>query len=81
MIEYLGSLQLSLPGAAEQVTLRMLLSHTAGLSRDVEWWGSRDFDALEKFVGDDLPAIPMAAPASNALPPFSSIRIPAWVAR
>ena len=62
VIEYLGSLQLGLPGAAEQITLRMLLSHTSGLSRDVEWWGSRDFDALEIFVREDLPTIPMAAP-------------------
>ena len=62
VIEYLPSLRLSLPGAAERVTLRMLLSHTGGLSRDVEWWGSRDFDALEIFVRDELPNIPMPAP-------------------
>ncbi len=62
VIECLGSLRLSLPGAAEQVTLRLLLSHTGGLSRDVTWWGSRDFDALEVFVREELPTIPMAAP-------------------
>jgi CubicO group peptidase (beta-lactamase class C family) len=62
VIEYLPALRLSLAGAAERVTLRMLLSHTGGLSRDVEWWGSRDFDALAIFVRDELPNIPMAAP-------------------
>lgn len=62
VIEYLDSLRLSLPGAAERVTLRMLLSHTGGLSRDVDWWGSRDFDALEIYVRDVLPTVPMAAP-------------------
>ncbi len=62
VIEYLESLRLSLPGAAERITLRMLLSHTSGLSRDVDWWGSRDFDALEIQVRDVLPEIPMPAP-------------------
>ena len=62
VIEYLGSLRLSVPGAAERVTLRMLLSHTGGLYRDVDWWGSRDFDALEVYVRDVLPTVPMAAP-------------------
>ncbi len=61
VIEYLPGLRLSLAGAAERITLRMLLSHTSGLSRDVDWWGSRDFDALEILVRDVLPEIPMPA--------------------
>jgi CubicO group peptidase (beta-lactamase class C family) len=62
---WLPDLTFSVPGAAEQVTLRMLLSHTAGLPWDqispTRLFGPRDPAALAAWVRDELPHRPLVA--------------------
>jgi CubicO group peptidase (beta-lactamase class C family) len=62
---WLPDLRFSVPGAAERVTLRMLLSHTAGLPWDqitpTRLHGSRDPSALAAWVRDELPHRPLVA--------------------
>ncbi len=55
-------LRLSDPKATEQVTLRMLLSHTAGLPTRYRPFGRRDPEALEGWVRHELPHLPLVAP-------------------
>lgn len=63
--KWLPNLTFSVPGAAEQVTLRMLLSHTAGLPWDqispARLFGPRDSAALAAWVRDELPHRPLVA--------------------
>lgn len=59
---YLPWFRLSEDGAAECVTLRMLLSHTSGLPSDVNDFGSRDPGGLEARVRYEIPQYPLLAP-------------------
>lgn len=61
---YLAWLAFDEPGAIERITLRMLLSHTAGLSKDTSA-GPRDSggsDGLERHVREQLPWSRFVAP-------------------
>lgn len=59
---YVPWLALSEEGAAERVTLRMLMSHTAGLPTDAEEFGPRDPEGLEAFVRTKIPCYPLILP-------------------
>lgn len=58
---YVPWLRLNDLEATERVTLRMLLSHTAGLPTDHQPFGRRDPAALEERVRHDIPRYPLAA--------------------
>lgn len=66
VIEYLPTFRLAEPGAAERVTLRLLLSHIAGLPWDqitpTRLHGRRDPAGLADYVRDELPTRPLVAP-------------------
>lgn len=62
---YDSLLRLSEPEATEQVTLRMLLSHTAGLPTRSLPSGRRDPQALVDWVREELPLLPLIAPAGK----------------
>jgi CubicO group peptidase (beta-lactamase class C family) len=59
---YLPWFRLHEEGAAERVTLRMLLSHTAGLPSDSVFHGRRDPAGLEAHVREEIPRYPLVAP-------------------
>lgn len=63
---YLPALTFAEPGAVEQVTLRLLLSHTAGLPWDqitpTRLYGRRDLAGLADYIRDELPTRPLVAP-------------------
>jgi CubicO group peptidase (beta-lactamase class C family) len=52
--EYIDGFTLSEPGAEDQVTLRMLLSHTSGLPTRYRPFGPRNPEALEKHVREEI---------------------------
>ena len=58
---YIDWFRLRDPGAADAVTLRMLLSHTAGLPTDWEVYNQHDPAALARYVRDDVPRYPLVA--------------------
>lgn len=58
---YVPWLTFSKAGAADDVTLRMLMSHTAGLVTDAEHFGPRDPSGLEVFVREKVPGFPLVA--------------------
>src|SRR5215470_7018653 len=60
--QYLDWFTLSEDHAAERVTLRMLLSHTAGLPTKYEVAGPRDPAALGAYLRQTLPTLPLVAP-------------------
>jgi CubicO group peptidase (beta-lactamase class C family) len=49
-------------GIADRVTLRMLLSHSAGLPTSHTPYGRREASGLEAYVRDDVPAYHLIAP-------------------
>jgi len=59
---YLDCFTLSEDHAAERVTLRLLLSHTAGLPTTYEVAGPRDPAALGAYLRQTLPTLPLVAP-------------------
>lgn len=59
---YVPWLTLSDPAAAARVTLRMLLSHTAGLPHDPRFFERREPQALEACIRDEVPRYPLVAP-------------------
>ena len=76
---YLGWLAFDEPGAAERITLRMLLSHTAGLPKDTSAGarasdGSDGSDGLERHVREQLPRSRFVAPP-GALFSYSNIGV------
>lgn len=79
--EYIPELRLSFPGAAEIITLRMLLSHTAGLPDGGDLFGNRESDSLEKYVREEVPTLPFVAPP-NTMYSYGnhSINLAAYVA-
>ncbi|HWI60394.1 MAG TPA: serine hydrolase [Symbiobacteriaceae bacterium] len=58
---YMPELKFSRPGAEQEITLRMLLTHTSGLDCQNNPYGSRDPEAGERFLLDLLPRVPFAA--------------------
>ena len=58
---YIPWLTLRDADAAQTITLRMLLSHTSGLPFEYVLTGSADAGALEKYVRDNLPRLPLVA--------------------
>jgi CubicO group peptidase (beta-lactamase class C family) len=60
--EYIDWFTLSEPGAAERVTMRMLLSHTSGLPTSYKPFGPRNSEALEKHVKEEIPHYQLVAP-------------------
>jgi CubicO group peptidase (beta-lactamase class C family) len=62
IIDYVPWLSLSNPEATPQVTMRMLLSHTAGLPTGESDVDSRDPDALERYAREAIPTLPLIAP-------------------
>jgi len=60
--EYLDGFMLSESGAAERVTLRMLLSHTSGLPTRYSPFGPRNPEALEKHVKEEISQYRLVAP-------------------
>lgn len=59
---YVPWLRLADEEAAQVATLRMLLSHASGLGTAAEERGRRGEGDLERFVREELPEIPFAAP-------------------
>ncbi len=59
---YVPGLTFSDPSAADQISLRMLLSHTAGLPTSHEPFGRRDPAGLGDYIHDQLPRYEMIAP-------------------
>jgi CubicO group peptidase (beta-lactamase class C family) len=59
---YVPWLTFSEEGAADEITLRMLMSHTAGLGTVAGQYGSREPSGLEAFIREQLPEIPFVAP-------------------
>lgn len=59
---YLPWLSFSDPHARQQITIRMLLNHTSGLSNPFAVHGRRDANGLAAYVRDDLPHLPLVAP-------------------
>ncbi len=58
---YVPWLELSEPGGAEGITLRMLLAHSSGLPTDIAEVGARDPEGLVRFLRTDLRHYPLAA--------------------
>lgn len=59
---YVPWLEFREAGAADTITLRMLLSHTSGLISDWEYPGRRDPQGLEAYVRTVLPQLRFIAP-------------------
>lgn len=59
---YVPWLNFSRKGAAEQITLRLLLSHRSGLPTEYQRNGNRDPTGLEAYVREEIPALPLLAP-------------------
>ncbi|MBB6453548.1 CubicO group peptidase (beta-lactamase class C family) [Salirhabdus euzebyi] len=62
IITYLPELKLKDKQATETITLRMLLSHTAGLPDGGDLFGDRSKNALKNYVNNDLPNLDFVAP-------------------
>jgi CubicO group peptidase (beta-lactamase class C family) len=60
--QYIPELQLQDKKAEETITLRMLLTHTAGLPDGGDIYGNRDMHALQQFVQEVLPTLTFIAP-------------------
>jgi CubicO group peptidase (beta-lactamase class C family) len=65
VVEYLPALTFSLPGAADGVTLRRLLSHTSGLPSAYTDNGPRDLGALGRYVREEIPKRRFIAPPAT----------------
>ncbi len=60
--EYVDWLTFSEEGAIDRVTLRMLMSHTAGLPTAAEHFGPRDPGGLAARIREEIPTYPLIAP-------------------
>ena len=63
--EILPDLELSVPGAIGEVTLRKLLSHTAALPTDADHYGPREAAGLRAGVYSDIANYPLVAPVGR----------------
>ncbi len=63
--EVLPDLELSVPGAINEITVRHLLTHTAALPTDAAHYGSRDAPGLKAGVYNDIPTYPLIAPVNK----------------
>ena len=63
--EILPDLELSVPGAIQEITLRKLLTHTAALPTAAEHYGSREAAGLRAGVYGDLAGYPLIAPVGK----------------
>ena len=70
--EYLPWLTLSRPEATEQMTLRHLLSHTAGLPTEYTPDGPREESALEPRLRECLPTLPLATLPAEGVHHYSN---------
>src|SRR5437764_6705663 len=59
--DYIGWLTFNEPTAVEKITLRMLLSHTAGLPTDTPLQDRRSPEGLETFMREQLPQCSLVA--------------------
>jgi CubicO group peptidase (beta-lactamase class C family) len=81
IVEYVPWFRLSDPTATRLVTLRMLLSHTAGLPHDHKPYGPRDAAALERRVREEVPRYPLvAAPGTTWSYANTGIHVAAFLA-
>jgi CubicO group peptidase (beta-lactamase class C family) len=79
--QYLPWFTVSDPAASEQITLRMLLTHTSGLPHDHKPFGRRDPIALEERVRHEVPRYPLvAAPSTTYSYSNTGIHVVAHVA-
>jgi CubicO group peptidase (beta-lactamase class C family) len=80
--EYVPWLTFSRAGSAEEITLRMLLSHSAGLPTSHTRYGRRELSGLEAYVREDVPAYRFVAPPGK-LYSYSNpgLRIAGYVAQ
>ena len=80
--DYVPWLAFSRPAAAGAITLRRLLSHSAGLPTDHVPFGRRGPEGLEAYVREDVPAYPFIAPPGQ-LYAYSNpgIRIAGYIAQ
>lgn len=62
IVTYLPWFRLSDPNATTRLTLRHLMSHQSGLPWGSQFFGSRDSGALEAFVREQVPRMPLLAP-------------------
>ena len=60
--EYVPWLAFSRPGAAGEITLRRMLSHSAGLQTSHTHFGRREADGLEAYLREDVPRYQFVAP-------------------
>ncbi|MFN8528850.1 MAG: serine hydrolase domain-containing protein [Anaerolineae bacterium] len=63
--EVMPDFQFSVPGAVKEVTLRKLLSHTAGLPTAAEHYGTRDVGGLREGIYTDVASYPLVAPVGK----------------
>lgn len=63
---YVPWLTLGQEGMAEHITLRLLMSHRAGLPAEYQLSGSRDPQALEAYVRKEVPRLLPVAPPGRA---------------
>lgn len=63
--EILPDLEFSVPGAIQQVTLRKLLSHTAGLPTAANYVGSRELKNFATLLYEQIPAYRLVAPVDK----------------
>ena len=70
--EYLTWLTLSRPEATAQMTLRHLLSHTAGLPTEYTPDGPREESALEPWLRASLPTLPLATLPAEGVHHYSN---------
>ncbi len=64
---YIDGFRLSDPESIEQVTLRMLLSHTAGLPTDGQHFGQRAPQGLEISIREEIPTYALIAPPNRVM--------------
>jgi CubicO group peptidase (beta-lactamase class C family) len=74
---YLPWFSLGSPELTERITLRRLLSMTAGLPKDFQFVGRRDHGALEAHVREDIAHYALFAPPARSI----STAIPASIWR
>jgi len=63
--EIMPNLELSVPGAVKEITVRKLLSHTAALPTAAEHYGSRQPEGLRQGIYSDVAGYPLVAPVGK----------------